>query len=357
MDVVNTPVATPRVAEPFSGAAKEPAPTTGVSKSFEDTLQSIYDAVTAAASGLIPVASVTDAAPAPAALVPPTNGSPAIAALVGADTAKLSSVSVGAPEVAPSPTEAPSSVESQKANAPVASSGVSQDQSAATIGNVQDKTPFVQEAPRVSGPKGRSVERSASTQSNPVATSSQAVAPVAVTSETDADDSKDSPDSTDAKDATVAVSAPDQSHVSGRSATRSAGGESLPGPTAVRNATVAEQRVNIASQGSLQLDAVRTMWSDVELSRARNNVEASVSTPLGDVQVAARVVKGETRIAVVASSALISAGGAGLEERVKKELQTAGIDVSDVKFSNADVSRERGRNSRNNNEREEQDAK
>ena len=331
MDVLNTLATATRASEPSGSAPLDAASTPKESgKSFEDTLQSVYDAAVVAAAEMVPV------------VFTPTTGP------VSTNTSVSSSLSPGA-----------------------ASKGSSLPDAAPTA----PATPVELKGAGLSS----SLDAAASAKAGPVASDSRAAgepgagtpaegatALVAVTegvrpANTDTSDEETKDDSSDVGDSSnPSVSAEPVDAPNGFSPASQK--ENLRGNSVASTSassvptTIAEQRVNASSQGSLELDAVRAMWSEVDLSRAKNRIEASVVTAHGEVQVTARTVKGETRVAVVAPSAVVFAAGVGVEDRVRKDLLSVGIDVADVQFTNSETSPKRDHHGHNNNEKEDQDA-
>ena len=325
MDVLNTLATSTRAAEPSGATPIDAASAPKESgKSFEDTLQSVYDAAVVAAAVVVPV------------VFAPTTGSVSAKTSVSASLSAGGVVSTGSlPDTAPASPVVPEEAGSSSLDAATS----------AAAGPVASDS-------RVAGEPGAG---------SPVEGTSALVAVTAGArpANTGADDEETKDDSSNADDS----SSPSAEVVNAPNVISPAGpGENSRGNsvasvvTSSVPTTIAEQRVNASSQGSLELDAVRAMWSEVDLSRAKNRIEASVVTAHGEVQVTARTVRGETRVAVSAPSAVVFAAGVGVEDRVRKDLLSAGIDVADIQFTNSETSPKRDHHGHNNNEKEDQDA-
>ena len=331
MDVLNTLTTATRASEPSGSAPIDAASTSKESgKSFEDTLQSVYDAAVVAAAEMVPVVFTPTTGPVS------TNTSVSSSLSPGA-ASKGSSLPDAAPTAPATPVEPKGTGLSLSLDAAVS----------ATAGPVASDS-------RAAGEPGAGIPAAGATALVAV-TEGVRPANTDTADEETKDDSSDIGDSSNPSVSAEPVDAPNgfspasqKENLRGNSVASTAA-SSVP-------TTIAEQRVNASSQGSLELDAVRAMWSEVDLSRAKNRIEASVVTAHGEVQVTARTVKGETRVAVVAPSAVVFAAGVGVEDRVRKDLLSVGIDVADIQFTNSETSPKRDHHGHNNNEKEDQDA-
>ena len=331
MDVLNTLATATRASEPSGSAPLDAASTPKESgKSFEDTLQSVYDAAVVAAAEMVPV------------VFTPTTGP------VATNTSVSSSLSPGAASKGSSLPDAAPTAPATPVELKGAGLSSSLDAAAsATAGPVASDS-------RAAGEPGAGTPAEDATALVAV-TEGVRPANTDTSDEETKDDSSDVGDSSNPSVSAEPVDAPNG--FSPASQKENLRGNSVASTSASSvPTTIAEQRVNASSQGSLELDAVRAMWSEVDLSRAKNRIEASVVTAHGEVQVTARTVKGETRVAVVAPSAVVFAAGVGVEDRVRKDLLSVGIDVADVQFTNSETSPKRDHHGHNNNEKEDQDA-
>lgn len=338
MDVLNTLATSTRSAEPSCVAPTDATSTSKESgKSFEDTLQSVYDAAVVVAAGMVPVVFAPTSGPVP------TNLSASVS--LSAGSVSTSGGLLDATPTAPAPSAAPLNPAAPGEN--VLSSSSDAASSAAVVAPVVPDSRGAGEYGEGSPPESASALVEATEGARPG------------TADTAGDETTD--DSNNADD--LSGPSTDAGPVNAPNGVFPASQGENPRNYSVANVvasstptTVAEQRVNASSQGSLELDAVRAMWSEVDLSRAKNRIEASVVTAHGEVQVTARTVRGETRVAVSAPSAVVFAAGVGVEDRVRKDLLSAGIDVADIQFTNSETSPKRDHHGHNNNEKEDQDA-
>jgi len=340
MDVVNTLVTSLRVSEPSCVAPTDAtsAPK-GSGKSFEDTLQSVYDAAVVAAAGVVPVALAAPASPIATTSVstPSLSAGSASTSRALPDTAAIAAASStpAATLAAPGETGLALPPDATSADAVVAGPVVP---SLKVAGEYGEGSPNNGAAALVAATDGARPSRADNADDETK------------------DDSSDADGVSSHSANAEPVGAPNG--VLPASQAEKSQGNSISGVAASPvPATIAEQRVNASSQGSLEIDAVKAMWSEVDLSRAKNRIEASVVTAHGEVQVTARTVRGETRVAVVAPSAVVFAAGVGVEDRVRKDLLSVGIDVADIQFTNSETSPKRDHHGRDNNEKEDQDAK
>jgi hypothetical protein len=328
MDILTTTPAASRVSELSTGVAADTAGASqGSGKSFEDTLQNVYDA-SAVVAGMVPF------------VFAPTTPVTATSLSAGSSDTGFSPSGV-APVVlaATGPTPPLDAASLVKA---VVESAVDDLGGTRVRGEVSSAAGAVQ-------PEAASV--------NTGAINAEVAGGSGDDSKEGTKDSSTGTGSSSIVDTSVDPGASPSSITVSNQAGEARGNSALGGNGSSAVATtVAEQRVNASSHGSLELDAVRAMWSEVDLSRAKHRVEASILTAHGEVQVTARTVRGETRVAVVAPSTVVFAAGVGVEDRVRKELLSAGVDVSDIKFTNTDAPSKRDQYARNNNEKEDQDA-